>query len=320
MFQQRPAKQTVRKLWLEKILERRAQYNGDVPVYLTLAGAEGYDIEMLIAADVLQVTDTGAIVDPEALLVVAVESNSDASSELQRKFSGLEVVQDRLENLFHGNSVIRFPNGRHLNFARSLVVNLDLDEPLHIVCEADVFDVSVIGLLTKVAQVHLHQPSSGGWTLLLTLHGEIIVSEECLEAVGGFLADTLEANFSVSADFQVRFAEITGDRAPGAAYFSSLCTRRGESSDPSTAEQRQRLLTVLVPKLVVDTVVGLGWSVELARSAIYGGTNEAPMIMWIFDFSPATGFATTVTRTISALKTVGREAARIHEDGKLVPL
>ena len=74
MQSQRPAKDAVRELWADIVVRRQEERREKVPLYLTLAGAEGYDIELLIKKGVIEQTKTGAIVDAEDLTVVAVES------------------------------------------------------------------------------------------------------------------------------------------------------------------------------------------------------------------------------------------------------
>lgn len=84
MNEGRPEKAIVRSLWLEKVRSYRITYPADtVPLYLTLSGAEGRDIELLAAEGIIRRTEVGAIVEDDQQLVVAIESNTAAVLRLQ---------------------------------------------------------------------------------------------------------------------------------------------------------------------------------------------------------------------------------------------
>ena len=201
--------------------------------------------------------------------LLQLNQNSDNRLSLLKKFSGLEVLPHELNSLFRSSSLIRFPEGRELDFARAVAVegNFDLNSPLAAKCEGALIEMPTLDLLRKLAQIQSHNPHPTGWSLLLTLHGELVVSKECLKHFCAYLYTVLHQNFDICEEFRIRFGEITGQTTTDIDYLKSLCTLRGTDADPSTATDRQRFLMMLVPKLLVDTVVGLGWQVASTLSA-----------------------------------------------------
>jgi hypothetical protein len=320
MADDRPAKQTIRRdLWLD-VIKRRAQSKPDnVYLYATLAGAEGLDIALLIEEGLIDVTETGAIKEASLTVAVAIESNSEARSKLQGKYFGLEVLPEPFENLINGSSLIRYPSGKNLNIWQSLVVNLDLNDPLRLELDDGKLVLPLIENLVKVATIQRDRSHQDGWTLLLTLHSSLLVqTAETRAAVCQDLATLMEQNFAHSADYAGTFSAIVGS-APDAEYFESLCTVRGEDDDPETERLRQRTLLMLVPKLIVDGAASMGWSVTEGPSAFYGGGGDAPMATWVLDFA-LTAKAGASARIAASLASVGRAAISIDKDGSKVTL
>jgi hypothetical protein len=93
MAADRPEKATVRGLWVDEV-QRVADGEHDVPLYLTMPGARGGDIQALIDAGVIDRTETTAIADPGRIRLVAVESSPQAVVELQSHFPGLKILQE----------------------------------------------------------------------------------------------------------------------------------------------------------------------------------------------------------------------------------
>lgn len=320
MADDRPAKQTVRRdLWLDVIRRRAPTRHDNVPLYVTLAGAEGFDIALLVEEGIIELTENGAIADASKSVAIAIESNSDARSQLLSKFFGLEVLPGPFENLIHGASLIRYPTGKNLEIWRSLVINLDLNDPLKLELDGEDLVLPLIENLVKVATMQRDNAHQDGWTLLLTLHSALVVqSAQVKDAVCGALAKIMEENFSHSDVYAAKFVERVGS-TPDASYFGSLCTIRGEYDDPATEVLRQRTLLMLVPKFIVDAAASLGWSVTVGSSAFYGGEGDAPMATWVLDFAP-TAKASASARIAASLASVGQTAISIASDGSKAAL
>jgi len=319
MADDRPAKQAVRRgMWLDALKRRASTRSGEVPLYVTLAGAEGRDIDMMVDEGLIELTETGAIASKSLRTVIAIESNSDARSQLLEKFYGLEVLPDRFESLIRGDSQIRYPTGRDIEVWRSAVINLDLNQPLVIEQRGD--DSVACGLIenvVKIATIQRSTPQEGGWSLLLTLHGALLVRDaEERTKVSRALAHILEVNFAASSAFAERFVGLTGAQ-PDADWLEGICTIRGTDDDPATEAHRQLTLLMLVPKLIVDRTAGMGWAISVTESAHYGGQGDAPMVTWSIDFSP-TSSAGTSGRIASALSSVGNSVSLIEVDGTKV--
>jgi hypothetical protein len=287
-------------------------------LYLTLAGAEGHDISLLVEEGLIRLTETGAIHESSLGAVVAIESRSEARSRLLQKFAGLEVLPDPYESLIGGNSMIRFPNGRNLDIWRSVVVNLDLNEPFEVKMVNENLEVPLLGRITKVATIQRTDAHDDGWTLLLTLHSTLLVDASEKLAVCASLESIMDSNMSAASPFADTFTELVGT-SPSASHFQSVCTQRGDDDDSGTEVLRQRTLLLLVAKLIVDNSASMGWSVSLERSAYYGGGSEAAMATWVLDFRP-TVKAGAANRIVASLSAFGGSAVTIGPDGTISPL
>ena len=86
MNQERAEKLAIRALWLEEVKSIAEQYpDSEVPWYLTLSGAEGRDIKLLIDEGLISLTEVGSIVEKDQHKVVAVENNNESVLQLQKK-------------------------------------------------------------------------------------------------------------------------------------------------------------------------------------------------------------------------------------------
>src|SRR5215831_7727151 len=98
MAEERPAKNHVRGIWVEEVRQQKAMSSAERLYYLTLAGRSGLDIKLLIEAKVIATTESGAISDTDNRRVVAVEKDSPAVLEIQRRFPGLKVLEGDIFN------------------------------------------------------------------------------------------------------------------------------------------------------------------------------------------------------------------------------
>ena len=112
MEEQRPQKDVVRGLCVKQVREAaEGDPNPTEPWYLTLAGAEGRDIQMLIDIDLIDLTEVGSIVDADQGKVVAVELNNEAILSLRRLFPGLKIREVPFQNLVKGVGQFSWPSG-----------------------------------------------------------------------------------------------------------------------------------------------------------------------------------------------------------------
>lgn len=273
----RPEKETVRKLWVEEVeLADGSEPPEPVPLYLTMPGSQGGDIQALVDEGVIGLTETGAIADAELRRLVAVEHSPSAVVELQRRFPGLKILEQPLHSLLHSTSPITWPVGEHKTLFRAQVINLDLQTPLAGEVENGQLAFPVLALIRKLATLHAVPPYVD-WTLCLTLHGEVAWTEESERLACEFLA----SNFDLDSDFSAQAREVLGEE-----LHRAIC------EDPATvgvrdltAADQQRVLMVLVPKRIAFDAHREGWSVDTVENLRYGGTHRrAPMVTWVLRF------------------------------------
>lgn len=277
MAAERPEKTTVRTLWVDEVRAANGSTPPeDVPLYVTLPGAAGRDIQALVDAGLIRVTETGAIAEEDGLRVVAVEHSPGAVIELQRRFPGLKILEQPLHSLLHSTSPLTWPVGEHKRFFRGQVINLDLDSPLIAQTDNGQLTFPALALIRKLCTLHAQAPLVA-WSLCLTLHGGVAWDRETEQLACRFL----KSNFDSDADFSAAARTTLGD-----ALHQSIC------EDPDSVvvgerqpAERQRLLMVLVPKRIAFDVHRDGWYVETIENIRYGGTHRrAPMVTWVLRF------------------------------------
>lgn len=135
MAEERPDKQTVRAIWLERAIEvDQEAEDEEVPLYLTLAGSEAYDIALLIEHQIVKLTEIGGIAEESKGKIVAVERNAQAVFQLQRKYPNLKIIEKDITEMLRGNSLLTFPdrNSEERKYFRARIINLDFDIALNI--------------------------------------------------------------------------------------------------------------------------------------------------------------------------------------------
>jgi hypothetical protein len=278
MAAERPEKQTVRALWVGEVeLADGSEPPEPVPLYLTMPGAAGRDIQALVDHGMIDLTETGAIADAERLRLVAVEHSPSAVVELQRRFPGLKILEQPLHSLLHSTSPVTWPVGEHKTLFRAQVVNLDLNGPLGGDVENGQLSFPVLGLVRKLATLHAVSPYVD-WTLCLTLHGELAWTKDSEHLACEFLA----ANFANDATFSEQARAVLGDD-----LHRAIC------EDPTAAGvcdlpviDQQGVLMVLVPKRIAFDAHREGWAVDTVENLRYGGTRRrAPMVTWVLRFT-----------------------------------
>jgi hypothetical protein len=309
MAEDRPQKQTVRSLWLDAVTQFAEAFPDDPhPLYVTLSGAEGRDIALLIEAGLIQTTETGAISTVHRHRVVAVERNTVAVIALQKKYPGLKILEHPFQNLVRGDSPLRWPDGDDVRHCRARVVNLDLDETLSARKDAGEIRFPVLSWISKLAQIHAVDRLD--WSLCFTLHGEIEWDSQTSVAVCDFLVE----NFRCEEAFATASQSFLGS-----VVFSRILDERPIDLSAVDVGDQQRILMVFVPKKIASLVCQQGWKVSTGRNLRYGGTGgHAPMVTWIVNFSwhaQASSNPDPVYR--ACLREILNGVGAIEEDGRI---
>lgn len=275
MDEERPEKIHVRRLWLERLQSYREYFPNDtIPLYLTLSGAHGRDIQMLIASGIIRTTESGAIAAQDQGVVVAIESNASAVLQLQRRIPGLKILHQPFDSFIRSTRLSRFPEGDHIRLCQARVINLDLNEPVRFEVVDGELQFAPLQWVHKLCV--LHAEGRLDWCLLLTLHGEAIWDIEETKVVAQFLSE----NFSRETTFASDATAMLGEKLYGQIHSGSIPA----AMKLTTAEQ-QKLLMLYVPKRIAQTANQYGWRAETLRNLRYGGiAQRAPMVTWIIDF------------------------------------
>jgi hypothetical protein len=312
MQNERPEKTVVRELWCEKAKEYRDNHpDDDGLLYLTLSGAEGRDIRLLIERGILDVTEVGSLSPKAQQQIVAVENSPLAVSALQSHFPGLKIVRDQFQSLVRGQSAVRYPQGSDQDVCRARVVNLDLNAALTADTNDNGIAFPILSWIVKIAQLHLTRPRRD-WSLLLTLPGEIVWNDEVCASVQHFLRD----NFDSSPDFRGHAKALLGEQ-----FFEEIASDESCRFSQRSLQEQQKVLMSFVPKKIVQLVHGQQWRVETCMNLHYGdGQGAAPMVTWVIDFIWDSKLANKPNQLYqTCISSVLSSAGHIHpEDGVVV--
>lgn len=272
MEEDRPAKQAIRNLWIDLVYEQRA-FSGAAPLYLTMPGAVGREIDLLIERGLLRQLETGAIDDADAKRVVVVESSPNAMAELKKRFPGISALGDSVHGLLKGSDRTKMPEGIHRTRCQAKVVNLDFNKPLQAKTHQGVPAWDELELVVKLAMLHRATPES--WFLCLTVNADMPWAQAVQRAAVRFVRENIERRAGFRADCE---------RVLGV----DLVTFVENSSDlvaDQDARDRQRFLMAFVPKKIASEATPAGWRLSTLENIHYGGTSgHAPMVTWIFRF------------------------------------
>lgn len=309
MAADRPPKRTVRELWMT-VIEEEQGHAGATPLYLTLCGAAGHEIDLLIERGILQTTSTGAIDEAYAGRVVAVESSKNAMADLKKKFPGLDALGVRVEELLAGFERGSMPQGINRRRSQAKIVNLDYNGDLDARSVAGAPVWLQLELVVKLAVLHRENPST--WYLFLTVNSAIGWTSPIQQAAVLFLKENIDS-----------FAQ-----------FRDQCTRLFEPSTldgilngrlvPSNldATGRQRFLMAFVPKRIAADVTHEGWRLVTVANIHYGDDDlHSAMVTWIFrfDWDPsARSRPMTVYREV--VGSILERCAELTEDGERVDI
>ncbi len=276
MGAERPEKSYMRQQWA--IAARNADHDSralNVPLFLTLSGAKGLDIDVLIRDGLILQTETGAIAPESQERLIAVERSPDAVIELKHKFPGLKIRGENLACLLRGDKLTRYPDRNDSEICRAAVVNLDLDEILEADQEDNNISFPVMNQIKKLSVLHATNPRVN-WCLCLTLHGEIRWSEPVWQSMQVFLSE----NFRNDQDFSDTAREFLGGELHG-----QVIAERIDQQANLNVQSQQRLLMLFVPKKIAHLVNADGWTVRTEQNVRYGGNADcAPMVSWVLKF------------------------------------
>jgi hypothetical protein len=278
MSEARSDKQTVRGLWIEAVAEASAADSGEqTPLYLTLAGALGLDIEQLIDEGLVRRAENRAIAAEDEWKVVAVEANGSARLQLKERFTGLRILSDNLTAMLHSTGPFTWPQGEKAKYCRARVVNLDFNSSLRVdPDERGRFVLPTVQIIGKLAELHLKPPALD-WMLCLTVAAHIGWPADACAQVQAFLRENFQAEEQFAADSR----EVLGE-----PLFERLLASESVDLTALSSSQQQAVLMVFVPKKIVAETYHRGWKVTTTRNLRYGGqARSGRMVTWLIQFT-----------------------------------
>jgi hypothetical protein len=311
MAAERPDKQQVRMMWGKQVEKAADGWSGGEALYLTLAGANGYDIRHLVDIGLIETTETGAVADSEAQKVIAVERGVNAYTQLRERFPGLTVLNDSIESLAGGDedtTVYPAKRDKIRKALRARVVNLDYNQPLVVaVNDSGWVQYPQLTLVQKLAQLHA-SVSPVEWILLLTLNGQIEWPTSAHSSVREYLAENISSYAAFAEDCR---------RCLGEELVSNITELDAIDFGKLTASEQQLIIAALVPKKIATSVHNSGWRTTTVANWTYGGVNQAaPMCTWATHF---TWDSRTPGRVYQdSLATIFSSFAAVSPDGKVV--
>lgn len=313
MAEERLAKSTVRQFWLEQALFFDREYpDDDVPLYLTLSGAEGRDIKLLAENDVIELTEIGGIAAESQQRVVAIEMNPQAVLSLQKELPGLQIIEQNFANMIAGESLLSFPtNQRDINGCCAKIINLDLQGPLNCRNEKGGLVFPLFNWIEKVSRLHAAKKAEEDWCLCLTLNSSINQPD----LLGVYIQDFLKENYRSSLTFKDSCGDLLGDMIQDAILSDTPLDLTQLS-----AEEKQKILMIFVPKKISRIVHGHNWHVKTLQNYYYGGTEgQAPMVTWVLFFEwDQRAAAAPETVYIESLDRILSSAGQILDDGQIL--
>lgn len=276
MGEMRPEKIIVRSLWAKEIKKTFAKHpKSEVPLYLTLAGASGLDIQYMIDEGIVKLTEVGAIAEKDRSKVIAVERDSKAVLDLQKKFPGLHIEEVDFKDVLSGEDLFLWPDPDREKICRALIVNLDLNCSLNDKEGKPVFPV--LEWIKKLSLLHKKTPQNN-WTLCLTLNALTNWSNKSYK----WAKDFLKGNFERDLVFKSNCKDFFGEQ-----LFDLLSDNQKLLFKDLDKLEQQKLLMVIVPKLIVQYVQNDGWEVTTEYNLCYGATTSgrAPMATWVIKFA-----------------------------------
>lgn len=311
MSSKRRPKESVRELWLNEIEATNKQYSDTkYPLYLTLPGAEGYDIEMLIDSGIIRITETKSINEKDIKKIVAVESNNKAVLNLQKKFPGLRIEEQNLQNILRGDGLEAWPKGDEKDIFCAHIVNLDFDGSIK--CDEKNGTI-IFKELEWIYKICLLRSNIGikKWKLFLTFNaGTKNWKVEVLNYIKNFLHENIKEEEKFSNECKNLFGE---------EMFSTFNSENKVTRNKFTFIELQKIYMIFVPKFLSNKLHVNGWKLKTKINLYYGGNSgTAPMVTWIIDFHyDAKKLPTPKKIYRESLMSIFRGVGYIDEQGKL---
>jgi hypothetical protein len=307
MAEVRPAKLVVRRKWIRVCRDWRSRSTHE-PLYVTLPGSDGHDIEMLIAEGLLPVLENDAIDDKAAGLVVAVEKDVRAAGALRARFPGLKVVPRDITTELRIQRPISDLSREVKQYGRGLVINLDFTAPLTV---SDDEKYPLLELVGRLGDLHRY-PTVQDWTLLLTLNAgtQVWPVAACIRH-----ARTLQEMIRDSSALESWWQKYGRELSPVVAGT--------ELYRVWTVEQQQYLVLALVPLLLLGRLTATHWNPTVRWAAAYGerDRHQAPMVTWIIDvtYDPQ-ACAEPIGQRREFVEPLSRVVGKLDGNGTWLPL
>ncbi len=310
MLEERPEKQAIRLLWLNEVREIARKYpDSEVPWYLTLSGAQGHDIQLIVNEGLISITEVNSIAEKDQFKVVAVERSNTAILELQRRFIGLRIKEVDFRELIRGEGIFSWPKGKDEDICRAHIVNLDLNTPLNATHENEGVIFPVLEWIKKLCQIH-GRYSRTEWILCLTLHGEI----NWPRCVNHWTKNFLRENFRREQLFANNCRAFLGDD-----FYETVSNDDNIDFTRFSRHHQQKFIMVIVPKIITRLVHNEGWQVRTEKNLSYGQSERAPMVTWIVKFTWAgEAIATPDAMYRSALCDIFSNIGIVTENGEIL--
>lgn len=306
MLDDRPAKDVIRRWWVEEVAQRKTMaMELEVPAYLTLPGIEGRDIQMLIEHGVIGVTEAGGIAEADHRLLVAYESRLPTVARIKQKFPNLDVQSQSIQHALRGPALDNYPDRKAKKRLRALVVNLDLN------CSwkpDQAGEVDVLAMVEKFGRIHGPAPDRDpvSWCLALTLHAQLDGDAMGLALHTAFLQEQV-AHHSVLRDLM---AALQGDWLTEPLDLAQLRGARAQS------------LLILILSTKIAGLVDQGWELVATHVAAYGHDvhGRAPMVTFVVSLRHGHDVkASPVAARARFYGTVGDAMVTIDHTGRVEP-
>lgn len=301
----RPAKDAVRSKWIE-VLKGLQDQPGPYPSYLTLPGAEGKDIQLLVENGLISLTENGGIATESVNYCVAVENSKIAVFNLQKRYPGLRIIEQDIKSVLRGDSGLVYPDRADRPYCQAHVVNLDLQQTLAGEFVADDVSFPVFRWIEKFGSLHLDCPHRS-WHLLLTLNATVEWSSDLC----GWVTDFLRDNFEKVAAFREGASRVLAPEV-----FKAIQDGKKTAFGKLQLPVRQRLLLVIIPKAIGYFLCRQGWRITTKLNAEYIGANGAPMVTFIFNLTKPAGYHRHEKFYIETVSQCLLNVERITPDGQ----
>lgn len=290
-------------------MRAKSTWDESSPLYLTLCGAEGKDIQAAIEAEIISSNEVGGIATEDLSTCVAVERDSEAVLSLQRKFPGLSIVEHDLDTIVSGPSLTAWPK-EHRNNGRSRVINMDLNGSFRARANAAASSFPIARQIEKFAQLHAIDPAID-WSLYLTVNATIDWNQQTWIHVRRILSQNMQRNVDFAAGLS---------RVCCAEVFEKISSESCPV-DELSPQDRQGVLMAFIPKAVCQSLPD-GFTMNVLQSIRYGGeSGVAPMVSLIIDFKREPRFVGLRDQAyLESVSSILRTPMEIGETGALATL